>query len=273
MSEHSRFPTLYIPHGGGPCFFMEWKMGPPDTWDRMADWLGGLSEQVGRRPEALLIVSAHWETATLKVTGNKQPPLLFDYYGFPDHTYRLEYDAPGSPELAEKICQLLSKSELPCDPDPERGFDHGVFIPLKLIYPDADIPVVCLSLNQSLDPSLHLKVGQSLETLRDQGILIIGSGMSYHNMQGFMKDAELAVSNQFDAWLTEVCEEKFDARNAQLLDWSHGPSARHCHPREEHLLPLMVAAGAAGTDRGSKIFSDQVMGVRVSAFQFGDSLP
>ena len=146
-----------------------------------------------------------------------------------------------------------------------------MFIPLKLIYPDADIPVVCLSLHSNLDPALHLQVGQTLAGLRDQGVLILGSGMSYHNMQGFHNSESREASDQFDTWLTEVCEQGSAARNAKLIEWSQAPSARRCHPREEHLIPLMVAAGAAGEDRGTKIFTDQVMEVTVSAFQFGGS--
>jgi aromatic ring-opening dioxygenase catalytic subunit (LigB family) len=265
-----RLPTLYIPHGGGPCFFMEWTMGPPDTWDRMADWLRGLGAAVGRRPKALIVVSAHWEEAEFSVTEAPRPPLLFDYYGFPEHTYRLSYPAAGSAELATRIKYLLVKAGITARGDGERGFDHGVFIPFKLIYPDADIPIVQLSLKTGLDPDEHIAAGRALEPLRDDGILIVGSGMSYHNMRGFGSAGSTPASDAFDAALAEVvCLPSVQRRNEGLGAWTSLPHARRSHPREEHLLPLMVAAGAAGGDGGKRIFNDHVMNVAVSAFQFG----
>jgi aromatic ring-opening dioxygenase catalytic subunit (LigB family) len=265
-----KFPTLYIPHGGGPCFFMGWTMGPADTWDKMADWLRGLAASMGERPKAVMVISAHWEETEFSVTEARRPPLLFDYYGFPEHTYRLTYPAPGSAELAARIRQLLAEAGMATQGDGARGFDHGVFIPFKLIYPDADIPIVQLSLKAGLDPAAHLVAGRALEPLRDQGILIVGSGMSYHNMRGFGAADATPPSDAFDAALTEaVCLPSARLRNERLGAWSALPQARNCHPREEHLLPLMVAAGAAGDDSGRRIFSDHVMNVAVSAFQFG----
>jgi len=265
-----KFPTLYIPHGGGPCFFMEWTMGPPDTWDKMAEWLRGLGATLGGRPAALLVISAHWEEAEFSVTEAPRPLLLFDYYGFPEHTYRLTYPAVGSVALAARVKQLLAGAGIATRGDGERGFDHGVFIPFKLIYPDAEIPVVQLSLRAGLVPGEHIAVGRALEALRDEGVLIVGSGMSYHNMRGFGVAASTPASEVFDAALTEVvCLPQAGLRNERLGAWTSLPHARVCHPREEHLLPLMVAAGAAGEDSGQRIFSDHVMNVAVSAFQFG----
>jgi len=265
-----KLPTLYIPHGGGPCFFMQWTMGPPDTWHRMAEWLRGLAATVAGRPKAVIVISAHWEAAEFSVTEARQPPLLFDYYGFPEHTYRLTYPAPGSVELAARIRQLLAGAGFATQGDGARGFDHGVFIPFKLIYPDADIPIVQLSLKAGLDPGAHLAAGQALEPLRDQGILLVGSGMSYHNMRGFGATSATPLSEAFDSALTEaVSLPSARLRNERLDAWTAFTHARSCHPREEHLLPLMVAAGAAGADSGRRIFSDHVMNVAVSAFQFG----
>jgi aromatic ring-opening dioxygenase catalytic subunit (LigB family) len=266
----TRTPTLYIPHGGGPCFFMDWTMGPPDTWDRMGAWLEQLGQSVGRRPDAVVVVSAHWEADLFSVTAAAKPPLLYDYYGFPEHTYRLRYDAPGSPELAQRVRELLGEAGMPSLADRERGLDHGVFIPFKLIYPDADIPIVQLSLKTGLDPALHIAAGQAIARLRDENVLIVGSGMSYHNMAAFMRGEPPSQSGIFDSWLTRaVTEPSARARNELLTHWADAPSARDAHPREEHLIPLMVAAGAAESDLGRRVFADHVMGAIVSAYQFG----
>lgn len=262
-------PTLYIPHGGGPCFFMDWTMGPPDTWDAMAAWLRGLNATLPSTPKALLVVSAHWETQAPTVLTSAAPPLYFDYYGFPKHTYELTWPAPGAPELASRVRSLLEERGIPSAEDPERGFDHGVFVPLKLAYPNAQVPTLALSLRASLDPAEHLEVGRALASLRDEGVLIIGSGMSYHNMRGFMSGSGRAASEAFDGWLTRVVSDVPSRRDEALIDWGTAPSARASHPREEHLLPLMVAAGAAGDDRGACVFRGDVMNVFVSAIRFG----
>jgi aromatic ring-opening dioxygenase catalytic subunit (LigB family) len=260
-----RLPTLFIPHGGGPCFFMEWTQGPPDTWNRMADWLRGLPAALPEAPRALLVISGHWEAPVPTVTTNAQPPLVYDYYGFPPHTYELKWPAPGAPELASRVIELLGDAKA----DPARGFDHGVFIPLKVAYPDPKIPTVQLSMQAGLDPAAHLAMGRALAPLRDQGVLIVGSGMSYHNMQGFFRPSSLKKSEAFDGWLAETVSADPKTREDRLTHWTAAPHARDVHPREEHLVPLFVAAGAAGDDRGAQVFRDQVMGVVVSAAQFG----
>lgn len=265
-------PTLYLPHGGGPCFFMEWTMGPPDTWTRMAEWLRGIGASLPEMPEALLVVSAHWEESVPTVTTAAAPPLLFDYYGFPPHTYSLRWPAPGAPELAARVQGLLGASGIDSAADADRGFDHGVFVPLKVAYPEARLPTVQLSLRAGLDPEEHLKVGRALAPLRDEGVFLIGSGMSYHNIRAFMSPGNprvLASSEQFDDWLGLAVGEAPARRDVALARWADAPMARECHPREEHLIPLMVVAGASGDDRGRRVFRDQVMGAVVSAFQFG----
>lgn len=262
-----RLPALYLPHGGGPCFFMDWP-DDPHTWDRMGDFLRGLGKMFPR-PRAIIVISAHWEADEFTVTSNPHPPLIFDYYGFPAHTYQLQYPAPGFPELAARIQDLLSAAGLAARADAQRGFDHGVFIPLLLAYPTADIPIVQLSLKSGLDPITHILAGQALAALRDEGVLIVGSGMSFHNMQGFFKGGFAQPSRQFDQWLSSaVAHPQAGTRNAALADWVNAPGALECHPRSEHLLPLMVVAGAGGEQAGSKIFEDHIKGSTISAFKF-----
>ena len=265
----TRLPTLFIPHGGGPCFFMEWTRSPADTWQRMADWLSSLVASLGVSPKALLVVSGHWEEPGFAATGAAHPSLIYDYYGFPEHTYRLRWDAPGAPALATEVVERLGAAGLPARVDPTRGLDHGVFVPLKLVYPAADMPTVQLSLDRRLDPAYHIATGHALAGLRDEGVLIIGSGMSYHNMRGYGDPASTPIADRFDAWLTDSVEAEPAVREARLTAWTHAPNARDAHPREEHLLPLMVAAGAGAADPGRRIFSDRVMETRVSGYRFG----
>ncbi|MDT0500779.1 class III extradiol ring-cleavage dioxygenase [Halomonas sp. PAR7] len=262
-------PVLFVPHGAGPCFFMDWN--PPHTWAGTADFLKGVASSLPARPRAILMVSAHWQAPGFCVTAGEQPKLIFDYYGFPDHTYELTYPAPGDPALAKRIDPLLSQAGLPGQQDTERGFDHGIFVPLKLMFPEADIPVVQLSLRDDLDPAAHLAAGEALASLRDEGVLIVGSSMSFHNMRGFGDARVTAPSEAFDDWLTRAVEAEPDRRHAALSNWAQAPHAHQCHPAggEEHLLPLMVAAGAAGNDRGRKIYSEQVLKTQLSAFRFG----
>lgn len=264
-----RMPTWFIPHGGGPCFFMDWN--PPHAWDRMADFLKQLAATLPRTPKAIVMVSAHWLTPNLAVTSAAHPDLIYDYYGFPPHTYELKYPAPGAPALADQIVKSFTAAGIASALDAKRGFDHGMFIPLKLIFPDAQIPVVQLSLHNSLDPLKHLEAGRALETLRDQDVLIIGSGMSFHNMGAYGNPQYGPVSDAFDAWLTQAVESSPAERHHLLAHWEQAPYARQCHPprAEEHLIPLMMVAGAAGNDAGRKVFADRVMETTLSAFTFG----
>ncbi|MEQ1438322.1 class III extradiol ring-cleavage dioxygenase [Fontimonas sp. SYSU GA230001] len=262
-----RQPSFFISHGGGPCFFMDWD--PPDTWTRLGDSLRALPRQLPARPRAVLVISAHWEAPAFTVTTQSRPPLLFDYYGFPEHTYRLTYPAPGDPALAQRIIERLDAAGLPAHGDATRGYDHGLFVPFKLIFPDADVPMVQLSLRAGLDPAAHLACGRALAALRDEGVLIVGSGYSYHNLRVFGPAAHDAAT-RFDAWLQDsLCAHAGTERETRLLHWETAPAARQAHPREEHLLPLMVAAAAAGDEPGRCVFSEPVMGVLTSAFRFG----
>lgn len=267
-------PTLYIPHGGGPCFFMDWTMGPADTWHEMGAWLKNLSTSLPRKPDALLVISAHWEEDDVTIMSGPNPPLLYDYYGFPEQTYKLEYGALGSPALAEKTAQLLQNAGIQTRFNSVRGYDHGVFIPLKLVFPGADIPIVQLSLKAGLDPLLHLEIGRALSPLRDEGILILGSGMSFHNLGNFFASSQDGTeqSRQFDDWLyrTLATSENTSEERVQALEWwTKAPAARFAHPREEHLIPLMVAAGAGEHDAASRIFHGKVFDIFVSGYRFG----
>ena len=263
----TRLPVVYLPHGGGPWPFVDLGMGDPRELDRLARYLRGLSTIA--TPRAVLMVSAHWEERVPTVMTAPRPPMLYDYYGFPPESYTITWPAPGSPELASRVRALLATAGIETAEDASRGYDHGTFVPLKLTYPNADVPTIQLSLKAGLDPATHLAIGRALAPLRDEGVLIVGSGMSYHNMRGFGRASASAASIEFDDWLHETVTLPAAERDARLTAWSSAPRARECHPREEHLLPLMVIAGAAGSDRGTMPYRDSVMSVRVSATHFG----
>ncbi len=270
----SRMPTMFIPHGGGPCFFMDWN--PPDAWDRQRKFLQDLPGSLPQQPTALLVVSGHWEEREFTVQHNPAPPLLYDYGGFPPHTYELTWPAPGDPALAESVHDLLEAAGFPCGYENQRGFDHGVFVPLKVAFPGADIPTVQLSLRADLDADAHLAAGRALAPLRDEGVLIIGSGNTYHNMQVLMQSVRggggggVPQGVEFDRWLSDAATRPDPLERDRLLaGWDRAPGARDSNPREEHLIPLHVAAGAAGSDPGHKTLEDHVMGAIESAFSFG----
>ncbi len=240
---------------------------PAGLWTSMAAFLRSLPAQLPEPPKALLVVSAHWETEGFAFTGAAKPALLFDYYGFPPHTYELKYDAPGSPALAARAADLLNQAGVRSHVDASRGLDHGVFVPFKVVFPDAAIPTVEMSVQVGLDPAAHLAAGRALEPLRDEGVLIVGSGMSFHNMRGYRDPRFTAPSEQFDAWLNESAALPGRERAERLKAWQTAPAARLSHPREEHLLPLMVAAGAAD-GAGQKVFGDLVLCTAISGFRF-----
>ena len=264
-----RMPVYYIPHGAGPCFFMNWN--PSTTWDNMAAFLKGIATTLPGRPRAIVMVSAHWQESQFSVTGHARPPLIYDYHGFPPHTYELTYPAPGEPALAAELVKLLRQGGMDAGIDTERGFDHGMFIPLKLMFPAADIPVVQLSLRRGLDPLAHLEAGRVLSRLRDEGVMIVGSGMSFHNMRGYGDTRYTPLSAAFDEWLSTTVESAPEQRAALLENWAKAPHAHDSHPagHEEHLIPLMVVAGAGSDSAGRKVYSEQVMKTVISAYRFG----
>jgi aromatic ring-opening dioxygenase catalytic subunit (LigB family) len=197
--------------------------------------------------------------------------MVYDYYNFPPHTYRVTYPAPGSPELATRVRELLSAAGIAVREDPNRGFDHGTFVPLALMYPKADVPVVSLSVRSDLNARDHINMGAALAPLRQEGVLIVGSGLSYHNLRElFSNPAAGAISEKFEAWLTDtVSDPNPQSRADRLSQWSTAPAARQAHPREDHLIPLMVAAGAASDDAGQVVLRDVVWGISMASYRFG----
>jgi aromatic ring-opening dioxygenase catalytic subunit (LigB family) len=263
-----RMPVVFVPHGGGPWPFVE--MGfPKADIERLAVYLRSVHDVPRRPPRALLVISAHWEEPVPTVMTAEQPSILYDYYGFPPESYAITWPAPGEPQLAARARSLLDAAGIPNGADGDRGFDHGTFIPLKLTYPDADVPAIQLSLKRGLDPSEHLAIGRALAPLRDEDVFIVASGMTFHNLQIFQDPRAVPAAEAFDAWLRETMTLDADERNRRLEQWTTAPSARAAHPREEHLLPLMVASGAAGEDRASIAFNDTFTGLRLSAYHFG----
>ncbi|KAL3158873.1 hypothetical protein ABBQ32_011589 [Trebouxia sp. C0010 RCD-2024] len=265
----ARMPALCVPHGGGPLPLLGDESHKP-----LADWLTRAAQDFPR-PNAIVTISAHWEEEQPTVTSAERPSLIYDYYGFPEEAYNTRYAAPGSPQLAQRIQQLLHSAGLLCDLDSLRGWDHGVFVPLKLLYPAADIALVELSMLKSLSAEEHLRLGEALAPLRDEGVMILGSGMSFHNMREFVfkgrgdpKGANIA-SQEFDAYIQDALvnpDYTPSQRRQLLINWEQGPAARLCHPREEHLLPLMVAAGAACCSQAQVIFNEKLMGATVSGY-------
>ncbi len=261
-------PTFFINHGGGPCFFLE--PGPMRAaWSELESYLRGFAGTLAEPPRAILAVSGHWEEPAPTVNTGVRPPLLFDYGGFPEHTYQLTWPGPGDPGLAGRVRELLSAEGIRSGGEAARGWDHGVFVPLKVMYPAADVPLVQLSLQHSLDPATHLAIGRALKPLRAEGVLILGSGQSYHNMRGFSGRGGVdPEAEAFDAWLRGAMVDP-EARNRALADWESAPGARQAQPHEDHLLPLMVAAGAASGEPGVVDFHGRVLGKPISGFRFG----
>jgi aromatic ring-opening dioxygenase catalytic subunit (LigB family) len=263
----ARMPVFFLSHGGGPW---PWVDGMREHYPDTERALRTLARRLPARPKAVLVISGHWETDEFTLSTALQPPMEYDYSGFPAHTYQLSYPAPGSPALAARVAALLASAGVRTLTDGRRGFDHGTFVPLSLMFPDGDVPVVTLSLKSSYDPAEHIRLGQALAPLRDEGVLIIGSGLTYHNMRGFGRDESTAVAVAFERYLGDaVAQPTSAARNALLAQWEAAPGARLAHPQEDHLLPLMVVAGAAGDDVGAPLVVEQVMKVPMASYEFG----
>jgi len=265
-SSENKTQIVYFSHGGGPLPIL----GDPGH-KAMVDFMIQLPSQL-KKPDAILVISAHWEESAATLLGAQNPAMFYDYYGFPDQAYEITYPAPGSPECANRISGYLEKNNIPTYIDPQRGFDHGLFIPLKLMYPQADIPCLQLSLLRGLNPKAHIALGNALRELNNENILVIGSGFSFHNMRAFSWQgigAPDPANDAFQNWLIEVCTGPLphSEREQRLIEWEKAPSARYCHPREEHLLPLHVCLGMAdGPAR--LIFDDQILGKRGVAFMW-----
>ncbi|MGH8297712.1 MAG: DODA-type extradiol aromatic ring-opening family dioxygenase [Steroidobacteraceae bacterium] len=267
----SRFPTFYLSHGGGPWPYMKEEARRP--YARLEESLRELPGQLPQKPEAILVVSGHWEASDFAVTTGATPPMIYDYGGFPQELYHIRYPAAGSPRLAERAHSLIQQARLPARLDAERGFDHGTYAILAVTHPQADVPVFQVSLRADYDPEAHLRLGRALAPLRDEGVLIIGSGSSYHNLRRFFgAPGRREDSVEFDAWLRETLLESAPARRSQRLrEWERAPAAREAHPREDHLLPLHVAVGAAEEEPARSVYhqEDFLGRITLSSYRFG----
>jgi 4,5-DOPA dioxygenase extradiol len=255
---------VYFSHGGGPLPILG------DVSHRaMIDFMKALPSGLAR-PDRIVVISAHWEEEEATLLGAKNPEMFYDYYGFPDAAYEITYPAPGSPSDAERIAGILKRNGIASAIHSKRGFDHGLFIPLKMMFPEADIPCLQLSLIRGLDPAGHLAMGKALAGLLNENVLVVGSGFSFHNISAFDwegKDTPDPANDAFQDWLIETCAGPLtpSERESRLSEWKKAPSARYCHPREEHLLPLHVCAGMAGKP-GRVVFDDRILGKRAVAF-------
>lgn len=231
---------------------------------------------------AIIVVTAHWEAENPSFSSSSSPRMLYDYFGFPEETYRLNYPAPGAPELAEQAASALRANGFTPDLDAERGLDHGTFVPLMLMRPAADIPVLQMSLLSSLDPARHIALGRALGPLLADGVVLVGSGFSFHNMQALVgrlapqqlrQGQHLAVG--FHDWLDGViCDTSTSAvdQTRMLTAWADAPGARFCQPREEHLLPLHVCFGAAqgaGLSTATRTFAEPLLGFETRGYRWG----
>ena len=270
MQSSSLSPVLFLPHGGGPLPLF----GDPGH-ATMIRFLDSISSRLGS-PDAILIISAHWEESRPTITSKSDPGLYYDYYNFPEEAYHIDYPVSGSSALTKKVSQLLAEQGIESQLDDQRDFDHGVFVPMKLLYPEANIPIVQLSLMNSLDPEAHIRLGQALAPLRSENVLIVGSGLSFHNMGAFRASSGGGLDENgniaFEDWLIEACTSKMideKERAQRLSHWDSAPFARYCHPREEHLLPLHVCYGAGGS-AAELVFEDKILGMKTSGFLWQD---
>jgi aromatic ring-opening dioxygenase catalytic subunit (LigB family) len=264
MMTNKKISIVYLSHGGGPLPLL----GDPGH-QAMIEFMTQLPAQFPK-PEAILVISAHWEEPVATFLGAAHPPMFYDYYGFPETAYQITYPARGHPILASRIAKMLENVGIPTNIDHQRGFDHGLFIPLNLMYPAADIPTLQISLLQGLSPVDHIALGNALRGLQNVNLLVIGSGFSFHNMSAFFHHDPHMITPRnaaFQGWLIDTITMDItqSEREARLADWETAPFARYCHPREEHLLPLHVCAALAG-HAGKVIFDDNIMGVRCLAF-------
>jgi aromatic ring-opening dioxygenase catalytic subunit (LigB family) len=260
--------VLFVSHGGGPMPLLG-DPGHQDMVDRLPELAAGL-----RKPSAILVISAHWEEAIPTITSSTTPSLIYDYYGFPSEAYKIEYPCPGEPVLAQQVAQALDQAGIQARLDDQRGLDHGAFVPLKLMYPDATIPCIQLSLVNTLDASTHLAIGRALQALDYDNLLVLGSGFSFHNMRAFFAapTPEIQARNlAFEDWLKQTCGDTSlseSERAKRLADWEQAPHARFCHPREEHLLPLHVCYGLANKASDRHIAAT-ILGKQSGMFYWG----
>lgn len=249
-----QFPTYFISHGGGPWPWIVDQM--PGDWSRLTESLRVIPVEIGRTPRAVLVISAHWETDEFTVQTNPSPPMLYDYGGFPEFTYSVQYPAPGSPEVAARVLELLGDAGIAARTDGQRGFDHGMFAPMVVSWPEADVPMLQLSIRRDFDPDAHLAVGRALAPLRDEDVLLIGSGFSFHNLRLFGPQGR-EPSRAFDGWLADTMLRSDPIERVERLrHWEDAPSARLSHPTEDHLVPLFVAVGAAESEEAVRFYHE-----------------
>jgi 4,5-DOPA dioxygenase extradiol len=262
MSAAQRLPTFFISHGGGPWPWMDF--GATNPYEGLSRYLREYPRSLATKPKAILAISGHWEEPQFTVMASPKPPMIYDYSGFPENTYRIHYDAPGSPELARRVRELLDKAGIPSREDPSRGYDHGVFTPFAVSHPDADVPIVQLSIQRGYDPRAHIAMGRALAPLRDEGVLIIGSGNIVHNLHTYAWG-----KHEVEPFDWAVRFEKL-ARGL-LLAGDHAPLVHYellgrdallSAPTPDHYLPLLyvmalrrsgeeVSFPVAGFDGGS----------------------
>ncbi|MCB1355488.1 MAG: dioxygenase [Maritimibacter sp.] len=261
-----RQPSYFISHGGGPW---PWIDDMRKALAPLEESLAAMPGELPEPPKAILMVSGHWEAPEVRVQHSARPPMVYDYGGFPAHTYQISYPAPGAPALAEKTAQLIAAAGLPVALDDDRGYDHGTFVPAYVMYPEADVPIYQVSMLESYDPEDHIRLGRALAPLREEGVVIVGSGLSYHNLRMFGPTARVP-SEAFDAWLGETLALPAAERTARLLDWESAPHARTCHAREDHLVPLFTALGAAEDAVATRVYHQKMIfgGVTASSWRF-----
>ncbi|TMW59556.1 hypothetical protein Poli38472_004625 [Pythium oligandrum] len=267
MATNYKQPSVFVPHGGGPMPLMN-----EPSHRAMIKWLTNFQRDfVTTKPDAIVLVTAHWEGRVTQITSSAAPELFYDYYGFPPEAYQIKYPAPGHSELAARIQKLLASQNIPSQLDAKRGYDHGVFVPLNLMFPKADIPVVQMSIYASFDPESHIKLGEALRSLREDNILIIGSGLTYHSSKyprGHANEASVPFHDYLRAALVENTDPA--ERRRRLQRWTDAPYARGVQPREDHLMPLLVAAGAGLEEPCEEIFYDEIFHALTSGYLFGE---
>ena len=263
---NGRLPTYFISHGGGPW---PWIANMREMFANLEASLKAMVADLPQAPRAILMISGHWEEDEAAIMASPNPPMVYDYHGFPPETYKIIYPAPGAPDVAARALALLHGAGIAAHLDTKQGFDHGTFAPMAVMYPNAEIPLFQISLLKSYDPAAHFAMGRALAPLRDEGVLIVGSGLSYHNLRMFGPAAK-DPSEAFDAWLGQALAKPPAARTAAIINWESAPYARICHKEEDHLVPLFVALGAAESAKATRIYHDTGLfgGVTASSYRF-----
>jgi aromatic ring-opening dioxygenase catalytic subunit (LigB family) len=266
-------PTYFVSHGGGPWPWVKDYMPPSFNMDALEASLAAMPGEIGAEPKAILMVSGHWDERLPTIQTSPNPPMYYDFGGFPEFAYHIQYPSPGSPEVAARVGELLAAAGIEYATDTHRGYDHGMYAPMYAMYPEANMPTLQLSLRSDFDPEVHLAIGRALAPLRAEGVLIVGSGFSFHNLGYFVHPGGGPASHTFDTWLIDaVTRPRGSERSALLANWASAPAARLAHPREDHLIPLLVAAGAGEQEQARVVYHEDDfagMGIASTSFAFG----